>query len=570
MYTSPRTTSPDARTRSRGRVVVAFLLIFAAGILVRLVQVQLFEHSHWAAAAETMQERQIDVMPRRGAIYDRDGTVLAYDVKAKAIAIDGFNMTRPATLVEILSEVLGKSVGEISDKVYRASYFTWIDRQVDLDKANEIERRARDAGAYGLIFIDAWKRSYPQGRLASNVVGFVGTDGAGLEGLELAYDDLLRGTPTQIRIVEGADGKTYGSEMLSEGTPGLDLHLSISAALQFVCEQEIENGVSRYRANAGMAIALDPRTGEVLAMAQDKSYDLNNFWTSTLEQRRNLAVTYLFEPGSIFKVFAGLAALEAGTVAVDDTFNGDDGIEISGHVMHNADNWSYGTVTFADVIAESINTGMIQVALHLGADRLRGTLADVGFGARTGIELPGEEKGILRPAQQWTTLDLASASIGQSVAVTGIQLARGLATVANGGLLVPPHVVLAVGDDAEDLPEATRVLSAASCDTMRQLMVGVVENPEGTGVLAALDGFTVAGKTGTAQKAVGGKGYVEGKYTSLFAGMFPAEDPEIVILVVLDEVKVSSVGGGSTAAPIFKNIASRWIRMGEVLPYAGP
>jgi cell division protein FtsI/penicillin-binding protein 2 len=302
-------------------------------------------------------------------------------------------------------------------------------------------------------------------------------------------------------------------------------------------------------------------------MAQDKGYDLNRFWSSSLEQRRNLAVTQLFEPGSIFKVFAGLAALEAGTVTVDDTFDGNDGIEISGHTMHNADNWSYGTVTFAEVIADSINTGMIRVALDLGADRLRRTLAAVGFGAKTGIELPGEAKGILRPAEQWSTLDLAASSIGQSVAVTGIQLARGLAVVANGGMLVVPHILRAVGEAPMDAPEPVRALSSASCDTMRDLMVGVVQR--GTGKLAAIDGFTVAGKTGTAQKAVGGAGYVAGKYTSLFVGLLPAEDPEYVILVVLDEVTTAAVGGGSTAAPIFQSVALRWIQMGEIVPVAG-
>lgn len=549
----------------RGRVLAAILALCALALVARLVQLQVFQHGLWKAAAAAAQERTIEISPRRGTIYDRSGQALAFDVKAMAIAVDSFNMTKPATLITILSEELGMQTSTLEDLVYRQSYFTWIDRAVDLEVSRRIESRAKEAGAWGLITLDTWKRCYPEGRLASNLIGFVGADGEGLEGLELLFDEALRGHPSQVHVLEGADGRTYRTEVVNEGEPGADLVLTIDAQLQFVCEEEIEQGVADLRAQAGMVVVLDPETGEVLAMAQDKGYDLNRFWTSTPAQRRNLAVTYMFEPGSIFKVFAGLAALQAGTVAVTDTFDGDDGIEIGGHVMHNADNWSYGTVTFAEVIQDSINTGMIQVALDLGAEPLRDTLANLGFGAATEIDLPGEVDGILRRADAWTPLDLAASSIGQSVGVTGIQLVRGLAAVANDGWLVAPHVVQSIGGQLSVAPgDPVPGLSADVCRTMRSLMVRVVE--EGTGTRAALDGFTVAGKTGTAQKAVPGRGYVDEKYTSLFAGMFPAEAPELVILVALDEVGMSNVGGGSTAAPIFQKVASRLARLEHMIP----
>ena len=564
MSLSPRRTDSGSRVRTRGRILAALFVLFALVLVSRLVQLQVVEGGRWRTLAASVQERTVELPPRRGAILDRDGTPLAFDVKAQAIAVDGYNMTKPATLVDILSEELGRSAGEISRLVYRASYFTWVDRTVDLATAQRIEERAREAGAYGLIFLDTWKRCYPQGRLASNVIGFVGTDGVGLEGIELQFDEALRGRPARIHIIEGADGKTYQTEMLDRGEPGRDIVLTLDAELQFVCEQEIEAGVRKHRAASGMIVALDPASGEVLAMAQDKGFDLNRFRSSTPAQRKNLAVSALFEPGSVFKVFAGLAALDAGVVKVGDTLDGDDGVRIAGHTMHNAENLSYGTVTFAQTIEDSINTAMIQVAFRLGEDALRASLAAFGFGERTGIGLPGEEPGILRPAAVWSSLDLAAASIGQSVAVTGIQLARALAAVACDGRL--PAVRIVRGDDRKDEnPEC--VVGAAASETMRTLMTRVVES--GTGILAAIDGFPVAGKTGTAQKAIPGRGYADGMTTSVFAGLLPADAPEIVIVVVLDEVKAAHQSAGYTAAPVFRETAIRLIHAHRLTPLGG-
>jgi len=561
MFPFLRPKASEHATRRRGRLVAAALILFGAAITARLVQLQVIESGHWRALAASAQEQTIELPPRRGAIFDRNGTPLAFDVKAMAIAVDGYNVTKPATLVAILAEELGRSVGEISQRVYRPSYFTWIDRPVELETAQRIERRAREAGARGLILLDTWKRCYPQGRLASNVIGFVGTDGEGLEGIELRFDEALRGSPSRIHVVEGADGRTYQSEVIELGEPGRDVALTLDAQLQFICEEEIERGVATFRAEVGMIVVLDPRTGEVLAMAQDKGYDLNEFRTSTPDARKNQAISYLFEPGSIFKVFAGLAALDAGVVRAEDTLEGNAGIEISGHVMHNADHMAYGTVTFAETIEHSINTAMIRVALQLGEEALHGFFSNLGFGTRTGIELPGEEPGILRPAAAWSRLDLAAASIGQSVAVTGIQLARALAAIANGGCL--PEVCI-VREEIGAAVTAKRVASPEGSATMREMMMRVVES--GTGILAEVEGFSVAGKTGTAQKAVPGLGYAAGKDTSLFGGFLPSDDPEVVILVVLDEVSRAPTSGGYTAAPVFRETAIRMIRAERFAP----
>jgi cell division protein FtsI/penicillin-binding protein 2 len=562
MFPFLRQTDSEHVTRRRGRVLAAVLMLCALTVVGRLVQLQLIQGGRWRALAASAQERTIDLPPRRGAIFDREGTVFAFDVKAVALAVDGYNMTKPATLVAILAEELGRPTNEISDLVYRPSYFTWVDRGVELETAQRIDRRTREADVRGVILLDTWKRCYPQGRLASNVIGFVGTDGVGLEGIELLFDEALRGVPARIHVVEGADGRTYQTEIIDEGKPGDDLVLTLDSDLQFICEQEIEDGVARFRADAGMIVVLDPVSGEVLAMAQDKGYDLNRFRSSTAAARKNLAVSSLFEPGSIFKAFTGLAALESSVVRVDDTFDGNDGIEISGHVMHNAEPEPYGTVTFAEIIEHSINTAMIRVGLLLGEDALHAFLERLGFGRRTGIELPGEEAGILRPPDAWSQLDLAAASIGQSVAVTGLQLARAMAAIANGGFLPDAQIVV----DADQM-HGREVASGEGTATMRELMTRVVTS--GTGTLAAVDGFDVAGKTGTAQKAEAGRGYVEGKYTSLFAGFFPADDPAVVVLVVLDEVKTTPVWGGYTAGQIFREAATRMIHAERLTPIAG-
>jgi len=495
---------------------------------------------------------------------DCSGTVLAVDVKAMAIAVDGINITHPDAAVSILHDELSLSRTDLESKVYRDSYFTWIDRRVDFDTAQRIRERAKEAGVYGLVLIDTWKRWYPQGRLASNLIGFVGTDGTGLEGIEVAYDEQLQGVSQVVRVLEGADGRTYDVEIVEPGKRGLDLVLTIDAGLQFICEEEIRSGASQFRALGGMIVLLDPHTGHVLAMAQDKGYNLNEFWDSTAEQRRNLAVTHLFEPGSIFKVFTGLAALENGVVSVLDTFNGNDGIDVAGHVMHNADNESFGSVTFGEIIEHSINTGMIRVAQMLGEEPFHDFLSSLGFGRTTSVGLPGEELGILRPVGEWSGLALAATSIGQSVAVTGIQLTRAMAVVASEGILRAPSIVLAEAV-AEVAENEVRVCSPATARTMLGLMRTVVES--GTGTLAAVDGFAIAGKSGTAQKAVPGQGYVAGRYTSLFAGVITANSPDYVMLVMLDEVQSGSVSGGYTAGQIFQRTAVRLIAHERLTPF---
>lgn len=535
----------------------------------RLAQLQAVQSADWRARASGIQEQTIELPAQRGSIFDSNGILLAVDVKGKSIAVDGRNLVGGESLIDILSDALGLTRAKLRQLVERDSYFTWIERNVDLDVALEIVDRADAAGIRGLILVDTWTRRYPQGSLASNLLGFVGVDGAGLEGLELHYDDVLRGHAGSLHIVEGRDGRTYELATLEEAVPGRDLHLTLDARVQSICEAEIDRGTERFAAESGFIVVLDPGSGEILAMAQSPRYDPNHFAASEAATRRNLAVTTVFEPGSTFKVFTGLAALAAGAASLEDRFDGNDGVRVTGHVMHNADNVSYGTVSFGEIIEKSINTAMIRVAQRVGSDRLHEMLVALGFGQRTGVELPGEVAGILRPAEEWVPLDLAATAIGQSVAVTGIQLARAVSAVASGGILHHPSIIAA--DQLADVSAPRRVASEEQAALMRKLLRRVVET--GTGTLAEIPGFRVAGKTGTAQKAAPGVGYSAGKYTSLFAGFLPADDPALVALVVLDEVGTGTPSGGYTAGQIFRSALSQTataLRLAPASPSGSP
>jgi len=542
----------------RATVVFIMLGLGALAIVGRLVQLQILEHEHWAALAKAMQEDVIEIPQRRGTIYDRKGRPLACDVPAYSIALDNYHMTKPELLVGLLQQELGLSEDEAARKVYRESYFTWIARRVDRKVGDRIKERADELGIEGLLFFDTWKRAYPQGRLAPELLGVVGVDGEGLEGLELVYDDVLKGTPSRYHILRGRDGRVYDLWVEDAGGAGADLVLALDADFQRICEQKLSLGVSRFRADRGFALIMDPRTGEVLALAQAPRYDPQ---APDLGLLHSWAVTDAFEPGSTLKALVGLAALDQGVVTPEDTFSGDSPCLVAGIPIRNADNLSYGTVTFRFGIVKSVNTVLVQVAGRLGATRLHGYLTRMGFGRPTGIELPGEAAGILRPPEEWTELDLAVASFGQGVAVTGVQLGAAFCALANGGTLLRPHLVARPPE-----PVAT-VASPNACATMRALLRDAVKLPGGTGHWADVEGFLIAGKSGTGEKALPGRGYVEGHYTSLMAAFLPCDAPEYVIIVGYDEVKTYPYWGGSTAGPTVRYIVEDLASEGLIRPY---
>jgi cell division protein FtsI/penicillin-binding protein 2 len=535
--------------------LIGFFLILAG----RLAQLQLVEADQWRALATRFQEGTVTIPSPRGRIYDRNGVLLAEDVRAISVAVDNYHMTRPELLEQLLTSHLQIPREVVREKLYRPSYFTWIARAIPLDKAESIEQAARSAGARGLILIEDRKRQYPHGDLASNVLGFAGIDGKGLEGIELLFDEELQGRDSVWSFVRMANGTQIERRQIQAGQPGRDLTLTIDSRIQHIAEQAITKGVQRYKAKAGLALVLDPWTGEVLAMAQDTRYDLNDFQRSRPEQRQNLSVIWAFEPGSSFKIFTMLAALEHNVIALDERISGSATHRIASHTFRNADGKEYGLVTPKDVIKNSINTAMIRIAQRLGEERLYQALKRYGFGQKTGIELPGEVSGYLPPVQAWSALEIGAIAIGQSVSVTAIQLASRVAAIATGGRLIPPTIV-----KGRTPRQETKIASETSCRSLTEMMIETVRS--GTGVLAQIDGYTIAAKTGTAQKAVPGQGYVKGKYVASFEGFFPAEAPRYVILIVLDEPGGREYYGSETAAPIFKEIAQQLIALDRIPP----
>jgi cell division protein FtsI/penicillin-binding protein 2 len=535
--------------------LIGFFLILAG----RLAQLQLVEADQWRALATRFQEGTVTIPSPRGRIYDRNGVLLAEDVRAISIAVDNYHVTRPELLEQLLTSHLQIPREVVREKLYRPSYFTWIARAIPPDKAESLEQAARSAGARGLILIEDRKRQYPHGDLASNVLGFAGIDGKGLEGIELLFDEELQGRDSVWSFVRMANGTQIERRQIQAGQPGRDLTLTIDSRIQHIAEQAITKGVRRYKAKAGLALVLDPWTGEVLAMAQDTRYDLNDFQRSRPEQRQNLSVIWAFEPGSSFKIFTMLAALEHNVIALDERISGSATHRIASHTFRNADGKEYGLVTPKDVIKNSINTAMIRIAQRLGEERLYQALKRYGFGQKTGIELPGEVSGYLPPVQSWSALEIGAIAIGQSVSVTAIQLASRVAAIATGGRLIPPTIV-----KGRTPRQETKIASETSCRSLTEMMIETVRS--GTGVLAQIDGYTIAAKTGTAQKAVPGQGYVKGKYVASFEGFFPAEAPRYVILIVLDEPGGREYYGSETAAPIFKEIAQQLIALDRIPP----
>lgn len=547
-------------------VALVFFLGFFVVVAGRLVQLQIVEADQWRALARRFQEGTVTIPAPRGRIYDRNGILLAEDVRAISIAVDSYNMTRPDVLEDLLVTYLETPRATVREKLYRPSYFTWLARAIPPEQAKALEKAARKAGARGLIFLEDRTRQYPHRDLASNVLGFAGVDGHGLEGIELLFDSELQGTESVWSFVRMADGTQIERRQIQAGKPGRDLVLTLDSRIQYIAEGAITRGVQKYRAKAGMALVLDPWTGEVLAMAQDKRYDLNSFQTSRPEQRQNLAVVYPFEPGSSFKIFTMLAALEHNAIALDERISGSATYQIAHHTFRNADGREYGMVTPKDVIKNSINTAMIRIAQRIGEERLYEALQRYGFGQKTGIELPGEVSGYLPPVRSWSALEIGSIAIGQSVSVTAIQLASRVAMIANGGKLVQPTIVKTSPPAPPQRGEGvkSRVVPETICRQLTEMMVETVRS--GTGVLAQIPGYEIAAKTGTAQKAVPGKGYVKGKYVASFEGFFPADAPKYLIVIVLDEPGGREYYGSEVAAPIFKEIAQQLIALDRIPP----
>jgi len=558
-------------TRSEKRVIQLFAVLtaWALVVIVKLTYVQLIRHGDYTARAVRQQERTLALAPVRGSILDRRGRVLAESVSAQSIYADPQAVINKRATAKALASIRGldMTAHEIEEKLRSDAAFVWIARQLPMDVAAAVKA----VNLPGIYFLEDHRRSYPRGTIAANVIGYSGLDGEGLGGIEHSLDSYVRGRAGRVTLLRDARRGVYlvGGEGANRPVDGNHVVLTIDAVIQFIAERALSRAVAHYGAAGGSAIVVDPNDGAILAMASVPTFDPNHFRDYPAEAWRNRNVQEIYEPGSTFKIVTAAAGLEEGVVTPSQVLDcGDGAIQIGPNEIHEHGGNKYGRLSFEEVLVHSSNVGTVRVGLALGEQRLYRYVRRFGFGERTNIQLPGETPGLVRRTDKWSPLSSASISIGQEIGVTTLQLVRAVATVANGGVRVEPRIVDRIEDPAGNVkyrpppPRSMRVVSEKTAAVLNEILKAVVAR--GTGENAALAEHVVAGKTGTAQKAIRG-GYAADKFIASFAGWVPADRPRLVILVVIDEPKAEQYGG-KVAAPAFREIAEATLRYLAVPP----
>ncbi len=543
---------------------LTLLLIAASGWLIligwRLYQLQVLEHEDFRARAEGQQQDVVVLSPPRGTIYDARGRQLAVSVEASSVAAHPSMIEDPEAVTAALGQVINANE-KLTAGLASKKKFVWIKRKLDPVQASMV----RELGLEGVFLLRESKRYYPLSRLAAQILGYVGTDNSGLAGLEFLYDAVVTSDPGQRTVVRDAKRGTVLYPNLDEAAPkpGKDLRLTLDAAIQHLVERELQAAIASSGARHGIIVVMEPTTGAVLAMASHPSFDPNDFASSPRSHWRNSAVQDAFEPGSTFKMVTLAAALEANMVDPLETIDCEmGGITLNG--VRIADHTPFGQLTTRQIIAQSSNVGAIKLGAAAGRERLYRTIQAFGFGRPTGIDLPSESSGILRPLDRWTQLSPAYISFGHAISATALQLTNAFAAIANGGRLMKPYIVDSIGDGKRHQPQvAGWPIAPSSVNQVRSMLESVVL--EGTAKTAAIEGYRAAGKTGTAQKVVPGRGYAAGKYIASFIGFAPVKKPALVAAVILDE-PWPRYHGGEVAAPVFAKIARQALLYLDVPP----
>lgn len=544
-----------------------FVLAFVA-VASRAWYLQIHCRDQWLKRAENQHQKVIPLTPQRGAIYDRNGEELALSIEVDSIYVNPYQVKDVAVTARRLAPLIGMREKAVRAKLGSKKRFVWLKRQVSPVES----RRVRDLKLPGVHFIKEHKRYYPNGSLGAQVIGFTGLDPHGLEGLELAYDSVVLGEGGYLVIERDNLGRGIAGDegAVNGASNGGSLYLTLDKNIQYIAEKELAAAVGALQAKAGTVVVLDPRTGAVLAMASQPDFNPNAFNRYGPRNYRNRAIADAFEPGSTLKTFLLAAAIEQGVIGPKDRVYCEKGrYKVGGKEIH--DHHPYGWLTVGEVLKYSSNIGAAKIGKALERERFYRALRDFGFGRRTGIGLPGEAAGRLRPPEDWFEVDLAAISFGQGMTATPLQIATAMAAIANGGYLMQPYIVERAVDGYGQTIEShgpsivRRVVSERTAQIVRRMLEMAVEKG-GTGTLAAVPGFRVAGKTGTAQKVdpVAG-GYAVDRYVASFVGFVPAEDPKLVILVLIDEPKGKSYGG-LAAAPVFSRIASQALAQLKVAP----
>jgi len=546
--------------KPRIAVVAAFLAFWVIGVEARLVYLQSIRRSDMVARAERLHLRTIDAPAKRGDIVDRKGRVLATSVDADTIyAVPSEISDAPATVAALcraLRDCGDKERTTLTGRLTRRSPFTYVRRQVSPDQKRAVEQLNLD----GVGFMKENKRFYPNKELGAHVIGYVGIDNNGLSGLEAAYDSRIRGKGGRVLVQTDAKRHAF-SRIERPPTVGSTIELTIDEYLQHIVERELHAGIVANRAAGGSAIIMNPHTGEILAMANEPTFNPNAYRDFGELARRNRAVQDLYEPGSTFKVVTASAAIEDKVMPVDSWIDTNPGvIHIAGRSrpVTEYQHHNYQVLSFTDVLVRSSNVGAIKIGLRVGTERLSRFVSRFGFGHPVSPDFPGESPGIVWDTDKWTESALASVSMGYQVGVTPLQMVSAVSSVANGGELIEPRVIRAVYRDnrryAVEPKVVRRTISADTAATLTTIMEGVVANEHGTARAASIPGYTIAGKTGTAAKLVNGH-YSSSDYNASFVGFIPSRNPAVTIIVVTDSPHAGPTTGGLVSAPIFKRIA---------------
>ena len=541
------------RPRLRWLVVWVFAVLWMAVVLGRLSYLQLICYGDYLTKAQHQQQRVFEISPKRGVIYDRKGRELAVSLPMDSVFGDPAEIADPEMVARLLAPALALPADELEMKIREARTPVRLAKKL----SPETVQRIQDMNLRGVFFQKENRRVYPQRELAAHVLGYVDVDEKGNGGIEYALDKQIRGRPGKMMVV--ADGRRrWYDRRESAADPGASVTLTIDETIQYIAEKELERAIGETHANNGTVVIQDPSSGELLAVAVRPTFDPNNAGSFPDETRMNRAVTAAYEPGSTFKVITMTGAIENGAARPTDLVDCQMGsILVAGRLIHD---WHpFGILSVEDVLAHSSDVGSIKIALRLGAPKFYETIRSFGIGQSTGIELPGENRGLLRPVENWTASSIGSIAIGQEVSVTPVQIASAFSALANGGTLYRPRIVREVhgGTTSYSRPamEPEQVTDAKTAATVRGMMETVIL--EGTGKPAQLDGWTAAGKSGTAQKIDLKTGrYSPDQYNSSFIGFAPVNEPAVTIVVVLDS-PVGAHHGGEVGGPVFKRIAEQ-------------
>jgi cell division protein FtsI (penicillin-binding protein 3) len=552
----------------RLRIFARVCLVWGLLIAGRLFQLQILNHDEYSRQAQQQQQRQVELRAPRGAILDRNGQPLAMSVAVDSVCINPLRVPDVSTAAMLLSRVLDLDAMELFGKITSAvdsrRGFMWVKRKISTEEAE----RLRSYNLDWVEFRTESSRYYPKGSLGAHILGGVDYEEKGNGGVEQYFEKDLRGTPGVMRTTADVRQNVFDLQVFSDPEPGSKLTLSIDERIQYVAEQELAKAVKEHEASTGSLVAMDPQTGDILAIANYPSYDPNESPKTKhdIEARKNLAITAPFEPGSVFKVITLSTALESTRLTPESLFFCNNGaFTLFRRVIHDAH--GYGTLTMAQVLAKSSNIGAIKIALVAGNENLYKYVKAFGFGSRTGIPLPGESGGIVRKLERWIPSSIGSVAMGHEISTTTVQLARACSVIANGGFLAKPRLVLRTEGSGEGVtetrPELTRLMKPENAMKMRMMMKGVVDF--GTGRNARLKGYSSAGKTGSAQIYDYHARVYTHRYNGSFMGFAPVNNPRVVIVVTLNNTPSGTRGyGGTVSAPVFSKVMTAALRFLDV------